>query len=122
MVITNKEIEQTYLFSKKVEFSIGDSETEYVELREFNMEQAKQFQQAAKISGEDMDAVAALNKAEEFFPSCVVDSSFVHENGDKLTGKEVYNYLKKSSQLFQLILQTWLKNDDSPFHLANKKN
>lgn len=125
MVVTNKEMEESFLFTKKIVFTFNDSE-EFIEMREFNMEQSKQFQLASKPkieNGEivEVDSFATFSKAEEFFPSCVVNSSFVKEDGTQLSGKELYNFLKKSSSLFQEILHAWLEKGDSPFQFQNKK-
>lgn len=125
MVVTNKEMEESFLFTKRIVFTFNDEE-EFIEMREFNMEQSKQFQLASKPkieNGEivEVDSFATFSKAEEFFPSCVVNSSFVKEDGTQLSGKELYNFLKKSSSLFQEILHAWLEKGDSPFQFQNKK-
>lgn len=120
--------EQKFVFSKKIEFTSDDGSTEFVELREFNMEEMKQFQRAANVQVESdkvevKDWNAGMEKAEQFFSQCMIDSSFTYD-GEKASGKQVYEILKKNSSLFQDILNNWLSpsGEDSPFHLLPKKD
>lgn len=118
--------EQKFVFSKKIEFTSDDGSTEFVELREFNMEEMKQFQRACAIkqNGETVqieDWNAGLDKAEAFFAGCVASSSFTYD-GNPATGKQVYELLKKNSTLFNAILSKWLEpsGNDSPFQLVKQ--
>ena len=118
--------EQKFVFSKKIEFTSDDGSTEFVELREFNMEEMKQFQRACAIkqNGETVqieDWNAGLDKAEAFFVGCVISSSFTYD-GNPATGKQVYELLKKNSTLFNAILSKWLEpsGNDSPFQLVKQ--
>lgn len=118
--------EQKFIFSKKIEFTTDDGATEFVELREFNMEEMKQFQRAAQITtksgeAEAEDWQAGFEKAEEFFKNCVVSSSFTYE-GEPATGKQIYDILKKNSPLFTSILTEWMQpsGGESPFHLVQR--
>lgn len=116
--------EQKFVFSKKIEFTSDDGTTEFVELREFNMEEMKQFQRASnvQIEGEKVEVKdwnGGMEKAEQFFANCLVDSSFTYD-GEKASGKQVYELLKKNSSLFQQILNKWItpSGEDSPFQLV----
>ena len=118
--------EQKFIFSKKIEFSSDEGSVEFVELREFNMEEMKQFQKACAIkqNGDQVeieDWSAGLDKAENFFAGCIVSSSFTYE-GNPATGKQVYDLLKKNSTLFNAILSKWLEpsGSDSPFQLVKQ--
>lgn len=104
--------EKSFIFTKKIEFDIQGSE-EFIELRELNMQEMRDFQSV--VSDNNIDNAKAFAKAEQFFPGCVVDSSFVI-NGEKATGKQIYEFMKRSSPLFMAIIGEWLNRDgDNPF-------
>lgn len=120
--------EQKFIFTKKIEFTSDNGTVEFVELREFNMEEMKQFQKACAIkqNGERVeveDWSAGLDKAETFFAGCVVSSSFTYD-GNPASGKQVYELLKKNSTLFNAILSKWLEpsGNDSPFQLVKQND
>ena len=120
--------EQKFIFTKRIEFTSDDGTVEFVELREFNMEEMKQFQKACAIKQNGgvvdiEDWSAGLDKAEVFFAGCVVSSSFTYD-GNAASGKQVYELLKKNANLFNAILLEWLnpKGDDSPFQLVKQND
>ena len=120
--------EQKFIFSKRIEFTSDDGTVEFVEVREFNMEEMKQFQKACAIkqNGERVeveDWSAGLEKAETLFAGCVVSSSFTYD-GNPASGKQVYELLKKNSTLFNAILSKWLEpsGNDSPFQLVKQND
>lgn len=112
MIIT-KENENAFVFKTRIEFEGEGGATEFVELREFNTAESHIMLTSGGISqnGDVENVAAMLEKAEKFFPDCVVDSSFQYEDGTKLTGRQVYDILKKSNQLFSEITSVWLNSD-----------
>ena len=63
-----------------------------------------------------------MQQAEKIFPQCVVDSSFEKESGVKLSGREVYDIVKKSSSLFTEILHVWLSSNNNEKTARVKKD
>lgn len=118
-----EEAKDSFIFKKKVEWTNQDGTEDYVELREFNMQEQLQFQEGARKDGK-ADEVAAIKIAEKLFKECVVGSSIAHSDGTPATKEEVYNILKKNSSLFLDIIATWLGQDgtESPFYSMSKKN
>lgn len=112
MIIT-KDTENTFVFKTKIEFDNGNGGTDFVVLREFNTTESHTVMSAAKINKEGGidDAPAMIEKAEKFFPDCVVESSFEYEGGQKLTGRQVYDLLRQSNQLFTEIMTVWLNSN-----------
>lgn len=113
-----------FVFTTKIEFPNpgNEKETEFVELREFNTAEKYKLMKAGEVDedGNFKNVVEVLKVSGELFASCVVDSSFVDENGNKLSGDIVASVLKASSTTFDNILSYWV-NSKNPFHLLQKK-
>ena len=99
--------ENHFVFTKRIEFSF-DGQSEFVEMREFNMQELKDYQRATLGKTEEEQTLALLDKLDVFFPACLVDSSFTFK-GEKASAKQVYEVLKKNSELFTQILTCWMK-------------
>ncbi|EGC78216.1 hypothetical protein [Treponema denticola] len=100
------EAEKKYIFTTKIELDDGD----YIELREPNTQEISSFGDDGKKN---------LELLEKIFPSCVVDSSFTDDSDNKVDGKTLYSFLKKSSSLFTEILNIWI--DSIPFQSRLQK-
>jgi hypothetical protein len=68
----------------------------------------------SKLSKAEEDETKMIQMFGEILPSCIVDSSFENENGEKASGKEIAEMLKKSGSMFPEIIGTWIKS--IPFH------
>ena len=102
------EAEKKYIFTTKIELDNGD----YIELREPNTQEISSFGDDGKKN---------LELLEKIFPSCVVDSSFTDDNDNKVDGKTLYNFLKKSSSLFTEILNIWIESIPFQSRLQKKQ-
>jgi hypothetical protein len=77
-------------------------------MREFNMQELKDYQRATLGKTEEEQTLALLDKLDVFFPACLVDSSFTFK-GERASAKQVYEVLKKNSELFTQILTCWMQ-------------
>lgn len=93
MIITK---ETNFVFSTKVKVGNDD----YVVLREPT---TAEFQKA----GFNEDSSNNLVCLAKLFPLCVVDSSYVKEDGSKLTGKELYDLFEPSAHTMTNVLMDW---------------
>lgn len=98
--------ENHFVFTKRIEFTF-DGQTEFIEMREFNMQEMSDYQRATLGKTEEEQAIALLDKLDVFFPACLVDSSFTFK-GEKASAKQVYGVLRKNSELFMKILTCWM--------------
>ena len=99
--------ENHFVFTKRIEFSF-DGQIEFVEMREFNMQELKDYQRATLGKTEEEQTLALLDKLDVFFPACLIDSSFTFK-GERASAKQVYEVLKKNSELFTQILTCWMQ-------------
>lgn len=122
MIITKGK--NPFVFTSRIEFSNpeNENETEFVELREFNTAEKYKLMKAGEVDedGNFRNVVEVLKASGDLFASCVVDSSFVDENGNKLSGDVVATVLKASGSVFDSILSIWV-NAENPFRLLRKK-
>ncbi len=93
MIITK---DTNFVFSTKVKVGNDD----YVVLREPT---TAEFQKA----GFNEDSSNNLVCLAKLFPLCVVDSSYVKEDGSKLTGKELYDLFEPSAHTMTNVLMDW---------------
>lgn len=112
-MIVTKGNENAFVFTTNIEFENPKGGTDFVVLREFNTSESHVVMTSAKINknGEIDDIPAMIEKSEKFFADCIVDHSFEYEDGTKLSGRQVYDLLKKSNQLFQEIMTVWLNSN-----------
>lgn len=104
------DFEKNYVFTTKIEIN---DEGDFIELREPNQQE---------FSGFGEDGKRNLETMEKIFPSCIIDSSFVDDEGNKVDSKSIYNTLKKSGSMLTEIITTWIQS--IPFQsrlLKNKK-
>jgi len=112
--------ENHFVFTKKIEFTF-DGETEFVEMREFNMQELRDYQRASIGKTEEEQTMALLEKLDIFFPACLVDSSFTYK-GEKASAKQVYEILKKNSELLTKILTAWMQKAEDKKRYAVKSD
>lgn len=103
------DFEKNYVFTTKIELS--DDGKEFIELREPNQQEFNGFGEDGKKNLEQM---------EKIFPSCVIASSFVDDEGNEVDGKTVYNALKKSGSIFTEVLSIWLNSIPFQHRLSGK--
>lgn len=104
------EAKDYFVFTTKIE--LNDDGSEYIVLREPNTQE---------ISGLGEDGLKNLEVMSKIFPSCVVESSIVDEDGNEVDGKTIYNALKESSSFFTEIVQTWMTSVPFQSRLAKKE-
>jgi hypothetical protein len=92
------EAKEKYIFCKKIELGAG----EFVKMRELTIGEMDKLK---KLKEDEW--IAELSR---LFPSCLIDHSFFkdEEGGEKASGDEVYDELRKSGSLFVDILTMWL--------------
>lgn len=112
-----------FIFTSRIEFENPENpeEVEFVELREFDSAEKYRLMKAGDLDSEGNfgNIAEVLKVAGELFASCVVDSSLIDEDGNKLSGSEVARLLRASSVTFDNILSVWI-NSKNPFHLIQK--
>ena len=113
-MIVSENTQNEFVFTTRIEFSSSQGD-EYIIMREFNTQELAQITAAGryKSNGEIENTSAFMEQAEKIFPQCVVESSFAKENGSKLSGRELYDVIKKSSSLFTEILHVWLSSNNN---------
>ncbi|MDR3170323.1 MAG: hypothetical protein LBU17_01705 [Treponema sp.] len=104
---------ERYIFTAKIELPNDDTseEVDYIVLREPSVEEMQLF-------GDDEKKHMEVLK--KIFPKCLVDHSFVNEDGTKTRQEDVYAVLKESSSLYTEIIDAWLKS--IPFRARLKKD
>jgi hypothetical protein len=89
------EIKANYIYYTEIDLGGGD----FVKLREPAMQELNEL----NSKGRSAESLAGL------FPSCLVDHSFIDEDGGKAAPGRVYEELKESGSLFTEILSVWLE-------------
>lgn len=110
-MIISKAAKENFVFKTRIDFTL-DGNDEYVVLRELNTAEQNQILTAGKVNGngEFEDMVGMMSQAEKLFPKCVVEHSGVDEEGKPVSGTELYEQLRLSSELFDSILATWMQS------------
>lgn len=103
------EAKKNFIFTTRVEF-----EDEFVELREPTQ------QEVLTLKKNTDDDIGIINKMETIFSACLINHSFIDDNGEKAKPEDVYNVLKESATLFNEILTQWMES--LPFHSRTKKS
>jgi hypothetical protein len=109
------EARRRYLFTTKIELPKDNpddinEESDFIELREPTLEEIQGF------GDDDKKNTETLKK---LFPVCLVNHSFINDDGTKTTTIDVYNFLKDSSSLYSEIVEAWFKS--IPFSQRLKK-
>lgn len=94
-MIKLSEFGKKYVFTTRIDIDADG----YVVLREPNQ------QEVINLSDDPKKQVEAFSK---IFPACVVESSFIHDDGSQASGKEIAEALSQSGTLYTDILTTWL--------------
>lgn len=95
-----------YIFTTRIDID----EESWIELREPSSDEMNKL-------GNKEDKY--FEKLSEIFPSCIIKSSFVDDEGNPVSGRKVYDALKQSGTLYTEILSTW--GNSLPFHARIKK-
>jgi hypothetical protein len=109
------EARKKYLFTTKIELPKEDNEDEvdFIVLREPTIEEMQLFSNDEKKNVETL---------KQIFPKCLVDHSFIDNDGTKTVNKEVYELIKDSSSLYSEIIDMWFKSIPFQSRLKKKEN
>lgn len=88
-----------FVFTVKIDV---DAET-WIEVREPSMLEFKQFQK-------DESTRAQMEAARKLIPSCIVDSNFEGDDGEKASGADIWKAIEPSASLSTRILNKWLSS------------
>lgn len=99
------EVKENYIFYTKIDLDGGD----FVKLREPSTKELSEL----NSDGRSLESLTKL------FPACLVDHSFIDEDGGKADPGKVFDELKGSGSLFTDIVTTWLQS--VPFQERLKK-
>jgi hypothetical protein len=102
-----------YVFTTQINL---DEDGGYLILRELNMQESKELE---AINTDDVTKM--ISKLEQFFPGCVLESSFVSDDDTPASGKEIYEELKMSGSLMTEVLTTWLQSIPFQSRLGKKE-
>ena len=89
--------EKKFVFTTKLNV---DDEL-WVELREPTLIEFKKFSD---------DGMANLEAARKLFPSCIIDSNFENDEGEKATGEQIWKLVEPSASLASRIINEWLES------------
>ncbi len=89
--------EKKFVFTTKLNV---DDEL-WVELREPTLIEFKKFSD---------DGMANLEAARKLFPSCIIDSNFENDEGEKLTGEQIWKLIEPSASLASRLINEWLES------------
>lgn len=92
-----------YIFSEKISF-----DKEYIILRE---------PLTSEIDGMNDDYKNNISILKKIFKNCIIDSSFINDDGSKASNEDIYNALIKSGSLFSELLNEWISK--TPFTISN---
>lgn len=110
-MIKLSEFGKNFVFSTRVELPDSeDGSKNFIELREPNQ---KEIINLSDDGGKNLEMMGKI------FPACVIDSSFVKDNGDKASGAEIAEVLRQSGSLFTEIIGTWLNSIPFQHRLMN---
>ena len=91
------EASKKFYFTTKIEL---DNEGDFVELREPTMAEA------ARMSDSD-NPQKQITELESVAATCIVNSSFVDEDGNKAKGEDIMNFIKQHISIETEMLEVW---------------
>lgn len=89
--------EKKFVFTTKLNV---DDEL-WVELREPTLIEFQKFSD---------DGMNNINTARKLFPSCIIDSNFENDEGEKLTGEQIWKLIEPSASLASRLINEWLES------------
>lgn len=104
------DFENNFIF--KTTINLDDEN--FIILKEPEFKDTSKLTKAQAEAQAEEDETKILEVFGEILPSCIIDSSFENENGEKASGKEIAEMFKKSGMFYTEIIGTWIKSN--PFH------